>query len=102
MSDDARTLGPPSRELNLAIGGHVSRVRVYHMGDHVVIPYEARTAQGGYVRGVLETDVDTYETAMAWAAARGLNAVSFADLAMRVTGQRPLLSITARPMLPRG
>ena len=97
LAASARPLG----ELRVDVGPAVVRTAAYDLGDRVAVPLSVTLEGGGFLRGMIEVDPDTFNRAVAFARDHGLDHVRLADLCERFTGVRPWISIAARPVLPR-
>ncbi len=66
--------------------GAVIETAVLEYADRVVIPLSATPRGGGYVRGAIEVDRETFDRSVAWSKEKGLSFVRLAALAERVFG----------------
>lgn len=82
--------------------GAVIETAVLQYPDRVVIPLSATPKGGGFVRGAIEVDRETFDRSVQWSREKGLSFVRLAALAERVFGAASnLVTFEERPRLRR-
>lgn len=102
MSNNALLqLGPPTKMCRVDIGGSIITASVHEDGDRVILPVAATFGDGDSMQAMIIVSKRKFEQAVRFAESRGMTALRLADLAQKLMGHRPLITLEERPLFER-